>query len=314
MKIVILDGYTENPGDLSWEWLNKYGEVVVYERTPANLTLERIMDADVVYTNKVELTKDLLLKAKNLKFIGVLAAGYNVVDIQTAKELGIKVSNTPGYGSSGVAQMVFAHVLEICNNVHLHAESVRKNEWANNQDWCYWLKPVIGLNNKTLGIIGFGNIGKEVGKIGKAFGMNVIVYDKNKTEEALNVELDELLEKSDVISLHCPLFEETREIIRKENIEKMKDGVILVNTSRGPLINEKDLFEAVKSGKIYGAGLDVLVEEPPKENTLLSTIEGVNITPHIAWAAKESRENIMKISEKNLEAYLKGVDLNIVNK
>lgn len=313
MKIVILDGYTENPGDLSWEWLNKYGEVKVYDRTPADLTLERIGDADIVYTNKVELTKEILIKSKNLKFIGVLAAGYNIVDIVAAKELGIKVTNTPGYGSSGVAQMVFAHILEVCNNVYLHNESVRKNEWANNKDWCYWLKPVIGLNNKTLGIIGFGNIGREVGKIGKAFGMDVIVYDKNKVKEAENVELDELLKRADVISLHCPLFPETKEIIRKENIDKMKDGVILVNTSRGSLINEKDLYEALKSGKIYGAGLDVLVEEPPKENILLSSLDNVYITPHIAWAARESRDNIMKISEKNLEAYFNGKNLNVVN-
>jgi glycerate dehydrogenase len=315
LKIVILDGYRENPGDLSWDWLEKYGEYKAYDRTNQSEVSERISEADVVFTNKVVLNRISLEQSQNLKFIVVLAAGYDVVDIKAAKEFGIKVSNTPNYGSNEVAQMAFSHILEITNNIGKHNLSVKNNGWYQANDWCYWLKPIISLRDKNIGIIGYGNIGRQVGKIAAAFGMNVIVSEKIKVEDknVENVSLDELFKRADIITLHCPLTDETRNIICKENIQKMKDGVIIINTARGPLVNEKDIQDGVKSKKIYAAGLDVLCSEPPQENDELIMCNEINITPHISWAAFEARKNIMTICEENLKAFLNGENKNIVN-
>lgn len=310
MKIVVLDGYTENPGDLSWEWLKKYGEVEIYERTPENLVEERIKDAEIVITNKVPFTKKRIEKLPKLKYIGVTAAGYNIIEVEAVKEKGIVVTNTPNYGSKVVAQMVFSHILEITNNVGLHSQSVKSGEWSEKVDFCYWKRPIISLEEKIIGILGYGNIGREVEKIALAFGMKVLIYDKKDLGLSNQVTLDEIVKKSDVISLHLPLTEETDQLINKKTIELMKRNVIIINTSRGNLINEEDLLEAVNSGKIYGVGLDVLKNEPPKKNIGLLKSEKINITPHIAWAAVEARQNIMRITEENLKNYLEG---NIIN-
>lgn len=314
MKIVILDGYTENPGDLSWDMFKKLGDVAIYDRTPEEEVLKRIGNAEIVITNKVPFDRERMLQLPNLKHIAVTAAGYNTIDVEAAKELGIIVTNTPNYGSNGVAQMTFAHILEITNNVALHSDSVKKGEWSNNIEWCYWHKPIIGLKGKRIGIIGYGNIGKEVGNIAKAFGMDIAVYDKNNHSDVMNLSLDEIFKTSDIITLHCPLLPETKNIICKENIEKMKDGVIIINTSRGPLVNGEDLTEAVKNGKVYAAGVDVLSSEPPALNDPMTNCENVNVTPHIAWAAIESRQNIMDICFDNLKSYLEGNPKNVVNK
>jgi len=315
MKIVVLDGYTLNPGDLSWDQFNELGEIKVYDRTAPEDILSRIGDAEIVFTNKTVITREVIEAKPNIRFIGVLAAGYNVVDVEAARDNGISVTNTPGYGSKGVAQMVFAHLLEITNNVALHSNTVKDGKWSDCEDFCYWERPIIDLNNKTMGIIGYGNIGREVGAIARAFGMELIIHDKYAEDaDAENVELDVLFKRSDVISLHCPLFPETKEIIRKENIDKMKDGMILVNTSRGPLVNEKELVEAVRGGKIYAAGVDVLESEPPLKENILVGGKGVNVTPHIAWASKDSRVNLMNIAFNNLKAFTRGEHQNVVNK
>ncbi|MDK2934569.1 MAG: glycerate dehydrogenase, partial [Clostridiales bacterium] len=283
MKIVVLDGYTLNPGDLSWERLEKLGEVTVYDRTPVDKILERIGDAEVVYTNKTPLTRETFEKAPNIKFVGVLATGYNVVDVEAAKEKGIPVTNIPTYGTTAVAQMAFALLLEVCHHVWAHNEAVKRGDWTNNPDWCFWNYPLIELAGKTMGIIGYGRIGQATGKIAQAFGMNVLAFDEyqNKdleSETMKYVDLDELLAKSDVISLHCPLFPSTEGIINKDTIAKMKDGVIIINTSRGPLIVEKDLAEALNSGKVYAAGLDVVSTEPIKMDNPLLTAKNTILT------------------------------------
>ncbi|MDK2799263.1 MAG: glycerate dehydrogenase [Clostridiales bacterium] len=319
MKIVVLDGYTLNPGDLSWERLEKLGEVTVYDRTPVDKILERIGDAEVVYTNKTPLTRETFEKAPNIKFVGVLATGYNVVDVEAAKEKGIPVTNIPTYGTTAVAQMAFALLLEVCHHVWAHNEAVKRGDWTNNPDWCFWNYPLIELAGKTMGIIGYGRIGQATGKIAQAFGMNVLAFDEyqNKdleSETMKYVDLDELLAKSDVISLHCPLFPSTEGIINKDTIAKMKDGVIIINTSRGPLIVEKDLAEALNSGKVYAAGLDVVSTEPIKMDNPLLTAKNTILTPHIAWAPKESRARLMNIAVDNLEAFLAGNPVNVVNK
>lgn len=310
MKIVVLDGYTCNPGDLSWDKFKEFGEVVVYDRTPKDQILSRIAGAEVVLTNKTPLTKETILASKSLKLAIVLAAGYDVVDVATAKEQGIKVCNTPAYGSKGVAQMVFAHILEITNNVARHSQSVKNGEWCTNADWCYWHKPILDLNGKKLGIIGYGNIGKEVGTIARAFSMEVLAYDSMNPQ----VPLETVFAESDIITLHCPLTPDTKEIINKANISKMKKGVIIINASRGPLVNEPDLVEAIKSGHVYAAGVDVITVEPPKEMTPFMQCEGINVTPHIAWASQNSRSNIIDIAYGNVKAFVAGTPQNVVNK
>lgn len=310
MKIVVLDGYTENPGDLSWEWLNKYGEVEIYDRTPDELVYERAKDADIIITNKVPFDKQRIDNLPKLKYIGITAAGYNIIDIEAVKERNIIVTNTPNYGSKVVAQMVFAHLLEITNNVALHSDSVKNGEWSEKIDFCYWKKPIISLENKVIGILGYGNIGKEVENIARAFGMKILIYDRKELKIGNQVSLDEVLEKSDIITLHLPLTKETKYLINENTIEKMKKDVIIINTSRGPLINEEHLLEAIKNKKIYGVGLDVLNNEPPKKDFELMKSDRVNITPHIAWAAIEARQNIMRIAEENIKSYLEGKIVN----
>ena len=317
MKIVVLDGYTENPGDLSWKDLEALGETTIYDRTPVELVEERIGDAEIVITNKTPIDKEIFEKCQNIKYVGVLATGYNVVDVNTAAEKGIPVCNIPTYGTTAVAQMVFALLLEICHHVGTHSEAVKMGEWSNNVDWCFWKYPLIELAGKTMGIVGFGRIGKAVGRLAKAFGMNVLAYDEYENEEgkaiADYVTLDELYTKSDVISLHCPLFPATTGMICKESIAKMKDGVILINTSRGPLINEADLAEALQSKKVYAAGCDVVSTEPIKsDNRLLGCYNSI-LTPHIAWAPKESRQRLMDIAVDNVRNFLNGTTVNAVN-
>lgn len=318
MKIVVLDGYTLNPGDLSWDGLRELGELTVYDRTPVDKVIERIEDADIIFTNKTPLSRETFEKAANIKWVGVLATGYDVVDVKAAKEKGIPVANIPTYGTTSVAQMVFALLLEICHHVWEHSQAVKAGEWTNNDDWCFWNYPLIELAGKTMGIIGYGRIGEATGKIAQALGMNVLAYDQYQNKELESdtmqyVPLDELLNKSHVISLHCPLFDSTRGIINKDTINKMKDGVIIINTSRGPLVVEEDLAEALNRGKVYAAAVDVVSAEPIKADNPLLKAKNCIITPHIAWATKEARERLMDIAVGNLKAFLENKPINIVN-
>jgi glycerate dehydrogenase len=317
-KIVVLDGYTENPGDLSWGELESLGELTVYDRTPPELTVARIGDAEAVYTNKTPLTRATLDSCPNLKFIGVLATGYNVVDIAAAKERGILVTNIPTYGTTAVSQFAIALLLEICHHVAHHSRAVHDGRWETSPDWCFWDYPLIELADKTMGIIGFGRIGRNTGRIAQALGMKVLAYDTFQDRELENescryVGLDELLTSSDVITLHCPLFAETEGIINRDTIAKMKDGVIILNNSRGPLIVEQDLAEALDSGKVYAAGLDVVSTEPIRGDNPLLRAKNCLITPHISWASKESRQRLMEIAVDNLRQYLQGKPVNVVN-
>ena len=320
MKIVILDGYRENPGDLSWDELAKLGELTVYDRT--SLTDEeeiiaRIGDADLVYTNKTPISKRVIDACPNMKFISLLATGYNVVDYVYAAEKGIPVTNVPTYGTASVAQFAIALLLEICHHTAHHSEAVHAGRWETNEDWCFWDYPLIELAGKTMGIIGFGRIGQQTGRIAKALGMNILAHDKfeNDTgrEIATYTDLDTLLAKSDVIALHCPLFPDTQGIINKDTIAKMKDGVIILNNSRGPLIVEQDLTDALNSGKVYAAGLDVVSTEPIKGDNPLLKAKNCFITPHISWAPKESRQRIMDCAVENAKAFIEGKPINVVN-
>ena len=317
MKIVVLDGYTENPGDLSWEGLEALGELTVYDRTPPELVRERIGDAEAVYTNKVPLPREVIEDCSALRFIGVLATGYNVVDVAAARERGIPVCNVPTYGTAAVGQYAIAMLLEICHHVAHHSEAVHAGRWQQGPDWCFWDYPLIELDGKTMGIIGFGRIGRATGKIAKAMGMRVLAYDAFPCDEgrALGeyVPLDVLLADSDVITLHCPLFPKTRGIINRESIAKMKDGVILLNNSRGPLIVEEDLAAALNSGKVYAAGLDVVSDEPIRADNPLLSAKNCLITPHISWAPRESRRRLMDVAVENLRAFLAGRPVNVVN-
>jgi len=318
MKTVVLDGYTLNPGDLTWDRLEKIGDIEVYDRTPVDLITKRVGGAPIVLTNKTPLTRETLKQLPGVKYIGVLATGYNVVDTEAARELGKVVTNIPTYGTTAVAQFVFAHLLEICHHVWNHSQEVVKGEWERSEDFCFWNYPLVELAGKTMGIIGMGLIGQATAKIAKAFEMNVLAYDAVPKPELEDnqlkfVELDALLKRSDVISLHCPLTDATERMINKDNIEKMKDGVILINTSRGPLIVEEDLAEALNSGKVAGAGLDVLSVEPATGDNPLLSAKNCIITPHIAWAPKESRNRLLKTAVDNLEAYMAGTPVNVVN-
>ena len=319
MKIIVLDGYTLNPGDLTWDRIKANGELNVYDRTPADEIVERAQGAEIIFTNKTPLTAEVLKNLPGLKYIGVLATGYNVVDTEAAKELGIIVTNIPTYGTAAVAQFTFALLLEMCHHVWAHSEEVKRGAWGNNPDFCFWNYPLVELAGKSLGIIGFGRIGRSVAEIGQALGMNVLAYDSYRddsleTETLRYAELDELLAKSDVISLHCPLFENNKGMINRNTIAKMKDRVMIINTSRGPLIVEEDLAEALNSGKVAGAAVDVLAVEPPTDNNPLLNAKNCIITPHIAWAPKESRERLMNIAADNLERFLAGNPVNVVNK
>ena len=321
MKIVILDGYTENPGDLSWEGLRELGEVVVYDRTSytdSPLIAERIGDAEVAVINKTPISKATIDACPNLKCIAGLATGYNVGDYTYAKEKGIIVQNVPTYGTQIVGQYAVGLLLEICSHYGYHSDTVKEGKWENNIDWCYWDHPMIELYGKTAGIIGLGRIGRATAKILNALEMKVLAYDAFESEEgskvAEYVPLDELFARSDVIFLHCPLFPSTEGIINKENIAKMKDGVILINNSRGQLVVEQDLADALNSGKVYAAGLDVVSTEPIRPDNPLKTAKNTIITPHISWAAQAARQRIMDITVDNIRSYAEGKPVNVVNR
>ena len=312
MKIVVLDGYAANPGDLSWAPFEALGELTVYDRTPADQIAARIADAELVLTNKAVLSRELIAGAKKLRYIGVLATGYNVVDVAAAKELGVVVTNIPAYSTDSVAQLVFALLLEICQQVGHHSAAVHAGRWSANQDFCFWDTPLIELADKTMGIVGYGRIGHKVAEIARCFGMNVIAWTRTPRDPEC-VSLDELLSRSDVISLHCPLFPETKNLINRDTIAKMKDGVILINTSRGPVVNDADLRAALESGKVYAAGADVSTVEPIPADSPLLGAKNMFLTPHIAWATFEARERLMDIAVKNVEAFLAGAPINTVN-
>jgi glycerate dehydrogenase len=319
MKIVVLDGYTLNPGDLSWDGLEKFGDLTIYDHTPFDMTVERAKGAEIVFTNKTPLGEKELSQLEGLKYIGVLATGYNVVDIDAAKKRNIIVTNIPTYGTKSVAQMVFALLLEMTQHVQHHSDAVRNGEWSRCRDFCFWKYPLIELAGKTMGIIGFGRIGQAVADIAQAFGMKVLAYDVYKSDQSHRpdfkwAELDELLTESDVISLHCPLFPETEGIINANSLKKMKKSAFLINTSRGPLVVDEDLANALNNGDIAGAALDVLSVEPPKIDNPLLKAKNCIITPHIAWATKEARSRLMDIAVDNLEQYIKGNPVNVVNK
>lgn len=320
MKIVILDGYTENPGDLSWRGLEAFGEVTVYDRTPSDdgEIIRRIGDAECVYTNKVPLSEAVFERCRGIRYVGVLATGYNVVDVKAARAKGIPVCNIPNYGTAAVGQFTIAMLLEICNQVGHHSQAVHGGRWTSCPDWCFWDDPLIELDKKVMGIIGYGRIGRSTGRIAQALGMKVLAYASHRAPELESetcryTDLETLLRESDVISLHCPLFPETEGIINKENIGKMKDGVIILNTSRGPLVVDADLAEALKSGKVRGAGLDVVSAEPISEDNPLLAAPNCLITPHIAWAPKESRQRLMDTGVENLRKFLAGEPVNVVN-
>ena len=320
MKIVVLDGAVENPGDLSWEELGKLGELTVYERTSMTDEAEiarRIGGASVVITNKTPITRGVLERCPSVRYISVLATGYNVVDCAAAREKGIPVSNVPAYGTDVVGQFAIALLLEICHHIGAHSEAVHQGRWERSTDWCFWDYPLMELAGKTMGIIGFGRIGQKTGTIAKALGMEVLAYSPHESESgraiAQYTDLDTLLAKSDVISLHCPLFPETREIINRETIAKMKDGVIILNNSRGPLIAEQDLADALNSGKVYAAGLDVVGEEPIRGDNPLLRAKNCIITPHISWASRESRQRILDCTVKNVKAFQAGAPIHVVN-
>lgn len=321
MKIVVLDGYTENPGDISWAPLEALGEVTVYDRTSYvddPVIAERLGDAEVAVINKTPISKATIDACPNLKAVAVLATGYNVVDYEYAKEKGIPVLNVPVYGTDNVSQFAVSLLLEVCSHIGHHNDSVHAGEWASNVDWCYWHFPMIEVSGKTAGIIGLGKIGVNTAKILKAMNVNVIAYDAFQSEAgkavAEYVELDELLAKSDFIFLHCPLFPSTQGIINKDNIAKMKDGAILINNSRGPLVVEQDLADALNSGKLAAAAVDVVSTEPIKADNVLLTAKNCIITPHISWATKEARERIMQTTADNIKAFMDGAPVNVVNK
>ena len=320
MKIVILDGYTVNHGDLSWDGLKEFGELTVYDRTPNDLqtVVSRIGDAEIVLENKINMSRDVMDACPNLKYIGEMATGYNNVDVQAAKEKGIIVTNIPAYSTASVAQLTFALLLEICHHTAHHNDLVHQGDWTSCPDTMFYdhTWPLIELAGKTMGIIGFGQIGQSVARIARAFGMNVITYSRSVREEgkllAEYVSLDELFARSDVISLHCSLFPETKGLINAENIAKMKDGVIILNTSRGPVINEADLAEALNSGKVYAAGVDVVSSEPMQADNPLLKAKNCFITPHMAWMSTEARTRLIDIAVNNIRAYRDGAPINNV--
>ena len=319
MKIVVLDGYTENPGDLRWDALGKLGELTVYPRsslTDPGEAIERIGDAKIVFTNKTPIPKEVIDACPSIQFIGVLATGYNVVDYQYAASKGIPVTNVPTYGTASVGQFAIALLLEVCHHIGHHNESVHEGNWQNNIDWCYWDYPLIELDGKTMGIIGFGRIGQTTGRIAKAMGMKVLAHDSFPNESgkqiAEYVPLDQLLAESDVIALHCPLFPETEGTINAQSIAKMKDGVIILNNSRGPLVVEQDLADALNDGKVAAAAVDVVSSEPIKGENPLLKAKNCIITPHISWAPKESRQRIMDCAVENVKAFLEGKPIHVV--
>ncbi|AEY68130.1 D-2-hydroxyacid dehydrogenase [Clostridium sp. BNL1100] len=318
MKIVVLDGHTLNPGDMSWDAMGQLGELVVYDRTPADKIIERIDNAEIVLTNKVILTKEILDKTPSVKYIGIMATGYNVVNTEYAKELGIIVTNVPAYSTDSVAQMVFAFIMEFCNHVGEHSRAVHEGKWTKSPDFSFWYYPLIEIKNKTLGIIGFGAIGQKVAQIAEIFGMQVLFHSRTikpglETDNIKSATLEKVLAESDFITLHCPLTEQTRGLINKDTISKIKDGAILINTSRGPVIDENDVAQALNAGKLAGLGTDVVSIEPIQAENPLLNAKNCIITPHFAWATKEARERLMDTLIKNIDSFLKGTPVNVVN-
>ena len=320
MKIVVLDGYTENPGDLSWDALAQLGELTVYDRTDPQdeaLIISRMAGAELVFTNKTPITRAAIDACPRLRFIGILATGYNVVDCAYAREKGIPVSNVPAYGTASVSQFSIALLLELCHHIGHHDRAVHEGRWERCADWCFWDYPLIELEGKTMGIIGFGRIGQAEGRVARALGMRVLAHDLHPTdagrELAEYVDLDTLYARADVISLHCNLTPENTGMICKASIEKMKDGVLIVNNARGQLVNEADLAAALEAGKVAGAALDVVSTEPIRGDNPLLHAKNCILTPHISWAPIESRRRIMDCSVENARAFLKGTPVNVVN-
>ncbi len=317
MKIVILDAFTSNPGDLSWEKFEGLGEFIAYDYTTPEQTIERMADADAVITNKTVITREAIENAKNLKYIGVLATGFNIVDVQCAKEKNIPVCNVPTYSTNAVAQLTFALITEIYNQVGVHSAAVHNGEWTNSRDFSFCKTPLICLEGKTIGIIGFGKIGNAVAKLAAAYDMNILCYvPREKPQPAIEnfkfVSLDELLKESDIVSLHCPLTSETTGMVNDEFIGKMKKNAILINTSRGGAIDENALAKALKENRIYAAGVDVLSTEPPKADNPLLSCDNCFITPHIAWAGYETRVKLIDIVYENLKSFIDGKTINNV--
>lgn len=315
-KISVLDGYAANPGDLSWEGLRAMGECVVYERTAPEQVLERAAGADAILTNKVVITAEHMEALPDLRYIGVLATGYNVVDIEAAKAKGITVTNIPAYSTASVAQMVFAHILNIATQAQHHSEEVRKGRWSQSKDFCFWDTPLMELRDKKIGLVGLGHIGYTVARVAIGFGMKVYAFTSKShfqlPPEIKRMEMDELFSECDIVSLHCPLTSDTRGLVDARRLAMMKPTAILINTGRGPLVNENDLANALNSGKIYAAGLDVLSEEPPRADNPLLTARNCYITPHIAWATFEARQRLMQIATDNLRAFLDGKPENVI--
>lgn len=316
-KAVVLDGYAENPGDISWEPLEKICDVTVYDRTPTDLIIERIGNAEIVITNKTPLDKAILEACPSIKYITLLATGYDVVDVTTAAEMGISVSNVPAYGTATVSQFAIGLLLEICHHIGEHSQSVFNGDWTASNDWCYWNHPLIELSGKTLGIIGLGRIGQSTAQIACSFGMEVLAFDsvvtKSPVDNVKMVSLDDLYHKSDVIILHCPLTDDTYQIINSESISKMKDEVIIINNARGSLIDEKALSKALQDGSVAAAAVDVVSAEPIKEDNPLLSAPNCIITPHISWATKEARQRIMDTTVENVKKYMEGLPVNIIN-
>jgi glycerate dehydrogenase len=317
MKIVVLDGFAANPGDLSWEGMQALGELTVYDRTAPEEVMERCNDADIVLTNKVILSASTLKQLPQMKYIGVLATGYNVVDIKAARKQGIVVTNIPAYSTDSVAQLTFAHILNITNRVGHYARQNREGRWSSNPDFVYWDTPLIELNGKTLGIVGLGNIGMKVATIARQFGMDVFAMtSKNSSDLPAGIQkttFEGLLAISDVLSLHCPLTEQTRHLINAKALKKMKPGAILINTGRGPLVDEQAVADALQSGQLLGYGADVMSQEPPQADNPLLQCPNAFLTPHIAWATFEARQRLMQIAIDNVQAFLKGKPINVVN-
>lgn len=316
MKIVALDGYAANPGDLSWDELKTLGDCTIYDRTAPEQVLERAAGAEILLTNKVVLTAGHMAALPELKYIGVLATGYNIVDVAAARERGIIVTNIPAYSTPSVAQMVFAHLLNIAQQVQHHAEEVRRGRWTASQDFCFWDTPLLELRGMKIGIVGLGHTGYNTARIAIGFGMDVYAYTSKSPfqlpPEIKKRELDDLFRECDVVSLHCPLTDDTRELVNARRLQLMKPGAILINTGRGPLINEQDLADALNSGTLYAAGLDVLSQEPPRADNPLLTARNCYITPHIAWASTAARERLMHILLDNVKGYLSGKVINNV--
>ncbi len=316
MKIVVLDGYALNPGDLDWDPIEKFGELTVYERTPVDLIVERCKEANIILTNKTPLKKEAFDKLQNVKLVGVLATGYNIVDIQAAKERDIPVCNVPAYGTASVAQHTFALLLELTNHVGVNAVSVSNGEWVKAKDWSYSKSPIIGLAGKVIGIVGFGNIGQQTARIAEAFGMKIIYNGPNKKNTSVSAEyvsLHELFAKSDFISLHCPLKADNTKFVDAQLLKLMKPSSVLINTSRGQLIEETDLAFALNNNIITGAALDVLSTEPPAADNPLLTAKNCIITPHTAWMAKEARQRILETTANNIQAFINNKPVNVVN-